>query len=65
MPSRGADLGVSTLADAPPQTLAPLVGGILVSVSDPTGDDHSLWFSVCAIAAVIGAIVIFPIKKVR
>ncbi|MBO0985314.1 MFS transporter [Rathayibacter sp. SD072] len=61
----GKDLGVFNIANALPQTLAPLVGGILVYVSDPTGNNYALWFSVCAIAAVIGAIVIFPIKKVR
>lgn len=61
----GKDLGVFNIANALPQTLAPLVGGILVYVSDPTGNNYGLWFSVCAVAAVAGAIVIFPIKKVR
>ncbi|MCM6761647.1 MFS transporter [Rathayibacter sp. ZW T2_19] len=61
----GKDLGVFNIANALPQTLAPLIGGILVYVSDPTGNNYALWFSVCAVAAVIGAIVIFPIKKVR
>ena len=61
----GKDLGVFNIANALPQTLAPLIGGILVYVSDPTGNNYALWFSVCAVAAVVGAIVIFPIKKVR
>ncbi|KQQ11003.1 MFS transporter [Rathayibacter sp. Leaf296] len=61
----GKDLGVFNIANALPQTIAPLIGGILVYVSDPTGNNYALWFSVCAIAAIIGALVIFPIKKVR
>ncbi|SMG41773.1 MFS transporter [Agreia pratensis] len=61
----GKDLGVFNIANALPQTLAPLVGGILVYVSDPTGNNYGLWFSVCAVAAIVGALVIFPIKKVK
>ncbi|QHC57125.1 MFS transporter [Rathayibacter tanaceti] len=61
----GKDLGVFNIANALPQTLAPLIGGILVYVSDPTGNNYGLWFTVCAVAAVVGALVIFPIKKVR
>lgn len=61
----GKDLGVFNIANALPQTFAPLIGGILVYVSDPTGNNYGLWFSVCAVAAILGAIAIFPIKKVR
>ncbi|KQQ06406.1 MFS transporter [Rathayibacter sp. Leaf185] len=61
----GKDLGVFNIANALPQTIAPLIGGILVYVSDPTGNNYGLWFSVCAVAAIVGALVIFPIKKVR
>jgi hypothetical protein len=48
-----------------PQTIAPLIDGFLVYANDPTGNNYALWFSVCAVAAIVGAIVIFPIKKVR
>jgi MFS family permease len=61
----GKDLGVFNIANALPQTLAPLVGGILVYVSDPSGNNYGLWFTVCALAAVAGAVAIFPIKQVR
>ena len=61
----GKDLGVFNIANALPQTVAPLIGGFLVYFSDPTGNNYGLWFSVCAIAAIIGALVIFPIRKVR
>ncbi|NQX26631.1 MFS transporter [Microbacteriaceae bacterium VKM Ac-2854] len=61
----GKDLGVFNIANALPQTIAPLIGGILVYVSDPTGNNYGLWFTVCAVAAILGAVAIFPIKKVR
>jgi MFS family permease len=59
------DLGVFNIANALPQTFAPVIGGILVNLGDPTGNNYPLWFSVCGAAAIVGAIVIFPIKKVR
>lgn len=61
----GKDLGVFNIANSLPQTLAPALGGILVYVGDPTGNNYLLWFLVLAGAAIIGALVIFPIKKVR
>jgi MFS family permease len=61
----GKDLGVFNIANALPQTVAPVIGGILVNLGDPTGNNYGLWFSVCCAAALIGAVVIFPIKKVR
>lgn len=61
----GKDLGVFNIANALPQTFAPLIGGILVYVSDPTGNNYGLWFTVCAVAAILGAVAIFPIKSVK
>ncbi|MBF4461343.1 MULTISPECIES: MFS transporter [unclassified Rathayibacter] len=61
----GKDLGVFNIANALPQTVAPLLGGILVYVGDPTGNNYGLWFSLCAALALLGAIAILPIKSVR
>lgn len=61
----GKDLGVFNIANALPQTFAPLIGGALVYVGDPTGNAYGLWFSVCAVAALIGAIAILPIRSVH
>ncbi len=61
----GKDLGVFNIANALPQTFAPVIGGIMVNIGDPTGNNYGLWFTICGIAALIGAVVIFPIKKVR
>lgn len=61
----GKDLGVFNIANALPQTFAPMIGAILVYVGDPTGNNYGLWFTVCAIACLVGAAVILPIKRVR
>jgi MFS family permease len=61
----GKDLGVLNIANALPQTLAPAIGGTLLYIGSAAGTNYTLWFSVCGAAALIGAIVIFPIKKVR
>lgn len=61
----GKDLGVFNMANALPQTLAPLIGGFLVYVGSENGSNYALWFSVCGVCALIGALVIFPIKKVK
>lgn len=61
----GKDLGVFNIANALPQTFAPMIGAILVYVNDPTGNNYMLWFSICAVAGLLGAAVIFPIKKVK
>ena len=62
----GKDLGVFNIANALPQTAAPAIGGvILAATAGADGADYTVWFTVCAIACLIGAAVIFPIKKVR
>ncbi|SDL62515.1 MFS transporter [Microbacterium azadirachtae] len=62
----GKDLGVLNIANALPQTLAPTIGGfVLLATGGANGSNYAVWFTVCAIAGLIGALVIFPIKKVR
>jgi MFS family permease len=61
----GKDLGVLNIANALPQTIAPAVGASLLYVGSTAGQNYTLWFSVCGVAALIGALVIFPIKGVR
>ncbi|MFT4307656.1 MAG: MFS transporter [Microbacterium sp.] len=62
----GKDLGVLNLANALPQTAAPLIGGlVLAATGGSTGADYTVWFTVCAVVCLIGALVIFPIKKVK
>lgn len=61
----GKDLGVFNIANALPQTFAPMLGAIFVYVNDPTGNNYGLWFSICAVMCLLGALVIFPIKAVK
>ncbi|MFT3797411.1 MFS transporter [Microbacterium sp.] len=62
----GKDLGVLNIANALPQTLAPMIGGfVLAATGGVSGANYSVWFTVCAVACLLGALVIFPIKKVR
>ena len=62
----GKDLGVLNIANALPQTVAPMVGGfVLLATGGANGSNYFTWFTICAVAGLIGAVVIFPIKKVR
>lgn len=61
----GKDLGVFNIANALPQTFAPLIGGIIVYIGSESGNNYGLWFSICGVLALIGAVVIFPIKSVK
>ncbi|MFH8253210.1 MFS transporter [Microbacterium sp. B2969] len=61
----GKDLGVFNIANALPQTFAPMIGAVFVYVGDTTGNNYGLWFTICGVLCMIGALVIFPIKKVR
>jgi MFS family permease len=59
----GKDLGVFNIANALPQTLAPVLTGILAYVGAYPNFTLLLW--VAGAAGLLGAVVIFPIKKVR
>ncbi|MFT4259664.1 MFS transporter [Microbacterium sp.] len=62
----GKDLGVLNIANALPQTFAPMIGGIVLAFTGgANGDDYAVWFTVCAVLCLIGALVILPIKKVK
>ncbi|MEO6115769.1 MAG: MFS transporter [Pseudolysinimonas sp.] len=58
---RGKDLGIMNIATAVPQAVAPLVGALVVAT---LGGFPGL-FVLSAVAAVLGALAILPIKKVR
>lgn len=59
----GKDLGVFNIANALPQTFAPLIAGFLAYIGTYPNFTLVLW--VAGIAGLIGAAVILPIKKVR
>jgi MFS family permease len=61
----GKDLGVFNMANAMPQTLAPLLGGILLAINSVANQNYDLLLGVAGVLSIIGALVILPIKSVR
>ena len=61
----GKDLGVFNMANALPQTVAPLIGAALLAVSSANNQNYDLLLYTAGVAALIGALVVLPIKKVR
>ncbi|MGW0580640.1 MFS transporter [Streptomyces sp. NPDC002920] len=57
------NLGVLNMAQVIPQSLAPAVGALLVGTG--AGHNYDLLLSTAAAVAVVGALMIFPIRKVR
>ena len=59
------DLGVLNIANALPQSLAPLVGVILLGLGGAAGANYPAMFIGAGVIALFGALAIVPIKKVR
>jgi MFS family permease len=57
------DLGVFNIANAGPQTLAPFLGAILLSVG--AGKNYNLLYLTAAALTFLGALAIMPVKKVK
>lgn len=63
----GKDLGVLNIANTLPQTLSPLIAGVVIIPLGDTlfGAGYSLWFIVAAAVALVGAVMVYRIKGVR
>lgn len=61
----GKDLGVVNIANMIPQSLAPALGLWLLQAGSPGAQNYTLMLWVAAIVAVIGALVVLPIRRVR
>jgi len=61
----GKDLGVFNMANALPQTLAPVFGAFLLAINSATNQNYDLLLYTAGAAALLGAIIVLPIKKVR
>jgi MFS family permease len=59
------DLGVMNVAGTLPQTFAPAIAPLFLFAGGQTTADYNMLFSVAAVYAVLGAVTIIPIKKVR
>lgn len=63
--SAAKDLGVMNIASAFPQTVAPAIAPLFLFAGGGSTADYNILFSVAAIYAVLGAVTIIPIRKVR
>jgi MFS family permease len=61
----GKDLGVFNIANALPQTLAPVLAAVLLAVGSTTNQNYDLMLYTAAAMALIGAVIVLPIKGVR
>jgi MFS family permease len=61
----GKDLGVFNIANALPQTLAPVLAAVLLAVGSATNQNYDLMLYTAAAMALIGAVIVLPIKGVR
>lgn len=59
------DLGVMNVAGTLPQTLAPAIAPLFLFAGGQSTPDYSALFIAAAVYAVLGAVTIIPIKKVR
>ncbi|MBO1269002.1 MFS transporter [Arthrobacter cavernae] len=63
---RGKDLGVFNIANALPSSLAPFIGAWLLALGATGGmPNYELLLIAAALAALAGAFIILPIKKVK
>ena len=53
------------MANALPQTVAPVFGAALLAVASANNQNYSLLLYTAGAAALVGALVVLPIKKVR
>ncbi|MEV0128570.1 MFS transporter [Dactylosporangium sp. NPDC050688] len=58
------DLGVFNIANAMPQTLAPLLGAVLLGAGAGAGRNYDLLYLTAAALTFVGALAIIPVKKV-
>jgi MFS family permease len=62
----GKDLGVFNMANALPQSAAPAIGAVLLSIGAVGADkNYELLLYSAGVAALIGALIVLPIKKVK
>ena len=61
----GKDLGVFNIANALPQTLAPVLGAVLLAVGSANNQNYDLMLYTAGAMALVGALIVLPIKGVR
>ncbi len=61
----GKDLGVFNMANALPQTVAPLIGAALLGLGSADNQNYTALLYAAGVAALVGALIVLPIKKVK
>ncbi len=61
----GKDLGVFNMANAIPQTLAPGFAAFVLALNSIDNKNYTLLFMLAGVAALLGALCVLPIKKVK
>jgi MFS family permease len=61
----GKDLGVFNMANALPQSAAPGLGAALLAFNSANNQNYDLLLYTAGAAAIIGALIVLPIKGVR
>jgi MFS family permease len=61
----GKDLGVLNIANALPQSLAPAVASVLLGIGSASQQNYTLMLWGAGAAAILGALAIIPVKRVR
>jgi MFS family permease len=61
----GKDLGVINIANALPQSLAPAISLFFLSIGSSHADNYVLMCWAAGVVALLGALVVIPIKRVR
>ncbi|MET1006303.1 MAG: MFS transporter [Propionibacteriaceae bacterium] len=61
----GKDLGVFNMANALPQSVAPVIGATLLGIGSATNTNYDALLYTAGVAGLIGALVVLPIKKVK
>lgn len=59
------NLGVLNIANAVPQSIAPAVAPLLLSISSAVSQNYTALYSAAAISAFLGALAIVPVRGVR
>lgn len=61
----GKDLGVFNTANALPQTLAPCLAPLLLGIGAADGTSYPALCHMAGTCAIIGGLLVIPIRKVR
>jgi hypothetical protein len=56
---------VFNMANALPQTVAPVLGAALLAVASANNQNYTLLLYSAGVASLVGALIVIPIKKVR